>query len=343
MKAKKIISVLICSLAFIGTSCENGDIDFPDYDGGITVYFSHQYPVRTIEIGEDNDYSTELDNAHQCEIQSTMGGSYNGKNITVSYVVDNSLVDNLYFDDGTPVKAMPTSYYSLLNDQLVYGGNFRASVRVQLNDAFFNDPAALTNTYVIPLRMTEQVGADSILLGKPNVEGTTPAWTDASAWSVLPQNYVLYCIKYINEWHGTWLRRGIDEITESGTTTKNVRHGTSVEKDEVCSITTRNLKTAIFPITTNINNVAHTCNLLLTFDDNGNCTITTDTDGMTASGSGKFVKKGEKKAWGNKDRDALYLDYNIDFGGKKFATKDTLVTQDRGVVYEEFSPTYKAN
>jgi len=34
-------------------------------------------------------------------------------------------------------------------------------------------------------------------------------------------------------------------------------------------------------------------------------------------------------SWGNKDRDALYLDYTVDFGIRKYATKDTLVMQTR--------------
>ena len=38
---------------------------------------------------------------------------------------------------------------------------------------------------------------------------------------------------------------------------------------------------------------------------------------------------------------ALYLDYNIDFGAKQYNTKDTLVVQTRGVAYEEFSTVYK--
>ena len=54
-----------------------------------------------------------------------------------------------------------------------------------------------------------------------------------------------------------------------------------------------------------------------------------------------FVKNGEKKSWGNKDRNALYLDYTVDLaGGKKYVTKDTLVVRDRGVKMETFSPSY---
>lgn len=30
------------------TSCENQDNEFPDYEGGTSVYFATQYPVRTL-------------------------------------------------------------------------------------------------------------------------------------------------------------------------------------------------------------------------------------------------------------------------------------------------------
>ena len=35
------------------TSCENQDNEFHDYEGGTSVYFATQYPVRTLVMGED--------------------------------------------------------------------------------------------------------------------------------------------------------------------------------------------------------------------------------------------------------------------------------------------------
>ena len=61
--------------------------------------------------------------------------------------------------------------------------------------------------------------------------------------------------------------------------------------------------------------------LLLTFDGSGNCTITSDTEGVTATGSGKYVVDGDKKSWGNEDRDALYLDYTLNFGDVTCVTR----------------------
>ena len=91
--------------------------------------------------------------------------------------------------------------------------------------------------------------------------------------------------------------------------------------------------------TTEVN--AKTCQVKLTFDASGNCTVSSATEGITASGTGKYVKDGEKLAWGNKDRDGIYLDYTVDFGEKKYAVKDTLVSRSREIKIETYTPTYK--
>ena len=80
--------------------------------------------------------------------------------------------------------------------------------------------------------------------------------------------------------------------------------------------------------------------LVLTFNGD-QIEVSSATEGVTASGSGKFVKDGEKMAWGNKDRDGIYLEYNVDFGTKQYAIRDTLVSRSREVVMETFAPTFK--
>lgn len=350
MKLLKYLPVLsIAVTGMILTSCENNDISFPDYEGGSTVYFAYQSPVRTLVMGED-EYDTTLDNQHKCKIYATMGGVYeNKKNIKIDIAVDNSLCDNLYFEDGSPVKAMPSSYYTLADNNITLNKVLSQGVEVQFTDAYFADPQALANTYVIPVIMTDVSGADRINSGEVLIEGSTPSRTNPEGWNKKPMDYVLYCVKYINEWEGYYLRRGVDQITENGNTTTVTRRKQYVENDEVCQTTTRSLSSLIFPVSTQIrvlegeNETLKTlnCDLVLTFNDKGECTITSGTDGYTASGSGKFMKKAEKKAWGNKDRDALYLDYQVDYGVRKFATKDTLVARNRGIVVEEFSPSYK--
>ncbi len=341
---KQLNILLILSIGILFTmSCRNQDIEFPDYDY-TTVYFPYQFPVRTIVLGEDI-YDNTLDNEHKCEIYASMGGVYSNKQkIDIDITVDNPLCDNLYYDSDfeNPVIAMPSSYYTLASNKITLDGTLQGAVQVQLTDAFFADPNAIRNTYVIPLRMTNVVNADSILSGRP--KEAEPIKVYAPDWDIQPKDFVLYSIKYINPWHANYLRRGEDLITEPDTSYTNVRRKEFVERDEVVKISTASMNSVEFPVTiVNTSDENQTCTLLLTFDEAGNCSISSLTNGFTASGTGSFVKKGEKNSWGDKDRDAIYLDYTIDMGGKSYATKDTLVFRDRGVKMEVVAPFYKFN
>lgn len=300
----------------------NKDVTFPDYPYQ-TVYFAYQYPVRTITFGEDI-FSTELDNQRKCKIMAATGGVYYSKNdVNVSVAVDNSLLGNgLLFGAGKDeILAMPAKYYSLADNKIIIPkGSLAGGVEVQLTDAFFNDPRAIKNTYVIPLRINGISGADSILSGK---------------------DFILYAVKYVNEWHGNYLRRGKDVVSGSVQQTI-VRHREYVEKDEVNKLSTRSMKELEFPVVykdkdgNNIN-----CMLLLTFQDDGKCTVSSVTANVNATGNGQFVKRGEKNSWGNKDRDALYLRYQVTLSGMQVSTSDTLVLRDRSVTMETFTPVSK--
>ena len=266
MKLKKYVyGVALGAFSLTFAACYNADKEFPDYEGGTTAYFAYQYPVRTLILGNDI-YDNTLDNAHKCQIWSTMGGAYGGRDATVDVVVDESLCNNLYFTDeggnaAAPVLPMPTSYYQLLSNAIPYNGQPRGYVEVQFTDAFFNDPQAIANTYVIPLRMTKVTGIDSILVGKPR-EGLTPARTNSGDWEILPKDYVLYLVKYMNPWQGKYIRRGVDNVTEKGNTTTIVRKDFSLmntdlehytenpvnQNDEICGITTKNMTQANFPV-----------------------------------------------------------------------------------------------
>lgn len=307
-------------------ACKNEDIEFPNYTNN-TVYFSYQYPVRTITLGEDL-FDTSLDNAYKCQIMATMGGVYsNTKDVTIGISVNNALTQGLKFnppDYSGDVLPMPASYYRLADNKIVIPkGKIAGGVEVQLTDAYFADPLSTKATYVIPVTMTTVTNADSILRAK---------------------NFTLYAVKYINTWTGNYLRRGRDVVEgKNGRTELSktiVRRNQYVEKDEIKTLTTRSLSQTIFPVTLKgVNNVDVSCPLLLTFDGNGNCTVTAAATGYTASGSGKFVKRGEKNSWGSQDRDAIYLNYQIDATDLRASTTDTLVLRDRGVKMETFSPT----
>ncbi len=338
MKKIFIITLLTAFVTGLFTSCENGDWEFPDYEYS-AVYFAYQSPVRTIVLGEDV-FDTSLDNEYKCQIMATMGGVYsNEKNVEIGIRIDNALCDNLVFDNsGEAVTPMPSSYYTLSSDKIIIEkGSILGGVTVQLTEAFFNDLKSLGTNYVIPVVMTGVVNADSILSGIPLADN--PRRGVASDWDVQPKDYVLYAVRYINPYDANYLRRGKDVISGDQSGTK-VRHAQYVEQDEVIAkITTRSLSTIAWEHQTkDMNNITRNSVMLLTFNEQGDCTLTSETDGVAVTGTGKFVSKGDKNSWGNKDRDVLYLDYTVNYGDIQVVTKDTLVVRDRGVKAEWFTP-----
>ena len=320
----KMVAALLALMASF-TACENGDQAFDDYEGGTTAYFAYQSPVRTIVLGDD-EYDTTLDKAHKLKILATFGGSYNGRNATVNVAVDNSLCDNLTFADGTPVKAMPKEYYQLSTTAFNFNGGMQGGTEVQLTDDFFKDPDAVKNTYVIPLVMQNQTGFDRIATGTLK-EGKTGSRTNASIWETAPRDYVMYCVKYQNKYSGWWL-------TNHNTSTDNIEKASQVQ------ITTRTLNSSVYTVEFQEGSTIYKADLLLTFDANEKCTITSLTDGVKATGSGSWADNGIH-SWNNKDRDLMELNAEITFaGGVKKNLNEKLVWWRSGVSKEEFSYTY---
>ena len=330
---KNLLYIGMASLLVGGmaASCHSGTNEFDNFDYS-TVYFANQFAERTLELGEDEFVDNTLDNERKVSIKAAWGGGYNNpQNVTIGFEVDESLCDNLYFvDEGRPVLPMPRNYYTLASEQIdIPAGQIMGGVEVQLTNDFFADPLSTSNNYAIPLLMTDVVGADSILLGAASVEN--PVLTNVNHWSTQPKNYVIYAVKYVNEWHGEYLRRGVDIINGA---TQPGRHEQYIEDDEVVYVTTNSLTQSNLALTAQDaegNNISY--NVTLNFNEDGNCTLTSATDGVTVNGSGKFVKDGEKNSLGGKDRDAIYLDYTVNLTNlnRQYVTKDTLVLRTRGV------------
>ena len=375
MKLKKYIyGVVLGALALTTTSCYNADKDFPDYEGGTKAYFAYQNPIRTLVLGNDI-YDNSLDNAHKCRIWATMGGAYAGRNAVVSVEIDESLCNNLYFlDDGgyerAKVLPLPHNYYNydaVKNATINYNGDSRGYLEIEFTDDFFNDPktSSADTTYVIPVRMTGVTGIDALLSGTPNK--ANPIRQNANDWSILPKDYTLYCVRYMNRWQGKYIRRGTDEVTEAedGSVWTHIRKDTTLIKsdpgrypinlvnqnDEVVGMTTINMNKTLFPITVERSLTAKgkarqslPCNLILTFNGD-NCTISTNDANVEVSGTGKFIAKGteldqyKEFQWGNLNgqlvqRDILDLAYTIKFkkgmviGYDKEKEEDILLAED---------------
>jgi hypothetical protein len=345
MKKNKLLGILSAGLfLLLLSSCKNDDWSFPDY-GTTTVYFPYQYPVRTIELGDDILYDNSLDNEHKCKIMATMGGVYSNKEDRILHVaVDESLCDSLLFSAGDTVKAMPKSYYSLPSDMTITisSGSLSGGIEVTLNDAFFNDPKSIKNTYVIPLKITSVENADSILQGDAAV--SNPNRNVSTDWNTVPKNYVLYCIKYINPLTCSWLRRGVDVCTSpSSADTTITRHAAYVEKDEVCtrsSVTSQSMTETLFSLNTYLHQTSMPFEMLLTCDASDSINSVTVSNpanvNYTITGTGSYVKKGDKDSWGGEDRNALFLKYQVTFPSATYQITDTLAMRTRDVVFERF-------
>ncbi len=330
---KKYIFPVLAFAALSLTSCENDEKTFDDYQGGTSVYFPYQYPVRTVMLGTsiNDNLDNSLDNAHKIKIYAAQGGAYKTQSINLNIAVDNTLCNNLYYESGEAVQAMPDSYYKLTSTTISAWDNYMGGVEVELTDAFFADPKSTTTTYVIPVVIKSQTGADHIIEGsyEGKEEGAAaPARTNADAWSVAPMDYTLYCVRYVNPWEAYYLVEGTGDILGA----------------EIVQVTTKSLTECNYTVLLSdgkkINTMvdgATSVNLTLKFDGSNNCTVF---DGATQIGTGSYASKAKEVAPNVPKRDVLSLSYNVN----GVSVTENLVMQRRGDfagTVVEYAPVYK--
>lgn len=329
-------TILIFAIGIIVTACQNSEWEFDDFDY-TTCYFPWQYPVRTIILGE-TDYDNTNDLNHQFLISATIGGvRENRKDRVVSFELAEELLQNLSFDNGRIVKILPASHYSFLHDKIVIPkGSISGGVKIQLTDAFFEDDLSYSTNYVIPVRIT-QADTDSILVGKSEVD--TPDPRIASHWAFVPKNFTLFGIKYINKFHGNYLLRGKAIVTNITTNevTEAVYRNEYVEKDIVTGLSTRGLKDLLYSRPVPGASGLGSYLAKITVDSDGTCQISNYDDSQyVLSGDGRYAQKTE--SWGNKSRNAFYLNIDLFIGNYHCNIKDTLVFRDNSISFEEYTP-----
>lgn len=339
---KRIIAFAGGVLLSLGVlvSCQNDDWEFPDFDY-TTAYFPYQYPVRTLVLGDYN-FDNSNDNEHKFMIGATMGGVYeNNEDVTVDFVVDESLTNNLFnVNTGLEIKPMPSSYYSLAGNQIIIPkGQTYGMVEVQLTPAFFADTLAIGQHYVIPLKMVS-ASTDSILQGQPGISDPDPRV--AGHWVLAPKDFTLFGVKYVNEYHGKYLLRGGSEVRDATDTPIDtiVYRQDYVEKNPVVTVSTLSLNSVAYTNTVRLSSGSPgTFKMVITYDEDGNGIITNQEDApaFPVTGTSRFVKDAEE--WGNKTRDVIYLDYQITEGTNTHYVSDTLVFRDKAVKFEEFRPS----
>jgi hypothetical protein len=333
---KKLVLILLIATGMM--ACQNFDIDHPDFDY-TSGYFPYQFPVRTLVLG-DYIYDNSNDNDHKFVISVAMGGVYeNTQNREFGIEVDESLCNRVLFSaDGDTIHALPSSYYTLSDNSkiVIPSGKFNGGVEVQLTDAFFNDPLAIKNTYVVPVRITGSADVDTILVGQSDNPNADPRV--AGQWIVAPKDFTMFAVKYINEFHGTYFHYGASSVKDA--TNAVVENTTYSEKYVENNSTTRLETTGRNEVSLNMflrsEVMTGEVNMVLTFNGN-NCTITAD-EGSPYTISGTGVFKSKEYAWGNKERDGIELNFTVSNDEYTYEANDVLVIRDRGVVLETYSP-----
>jgi len=333
---KKIFLILTLAIGLV--SCENFNIDHPDFDY-TSGFFPYQFPVRTLVLG-DYIYDNANDNAHKFVVSVAMGGVYeNEKDREFEFEVDNTLCNNMLFTSGgDQIKALPSNYYTLSspNKIVIPKGKMNGGVEVQLTDAFFADPLAIKNTYVVPLKLKGSNDVDSILVGSSPNPSADPRIV--SQWNVAPKNFTMFAVKYINEYHGNYFHYGTSKVKDAAnaeveTTTYSTPY---VENNSVAKLVTSGRNQV--SLLTNFRSKIMTGNysMVLTFSGNS-CTITAPTgSAYTITGTGELKKQAYE--WGNKKRDGIVLKYTVSNATNKYEADEVLVARDRAVVMETYAP-----
>jgi hypothetical protein len=331
-------SIVFFMTALVAFACTNRDIEFDDFDYQ-SIYFPFQTPVRTLELGDETVGDNSIDLEHAFSIGVAMGGAYKNvkdRVVTVAYAPE--LAEDITDGSGNPISLLPPEYYDATFDRIVIpAGEFSGRMRVNLRDAFFQDPLSVTTHYVIPVRITDAAG-DTVLVGRPSpfVDSHDPRV--AEHWDVPPKDYTLFGIKYVNETHGMYLLRGQRTNTTTNETVSYSRR----------FLTENNMtKLSSLSLTENAMDVVGGTNtggiysLRLTFNKNNKTVAVSQKDesSVVANGSGVWFTKDDPQAEGYNDikRRTIYLDYTYQVAGTTFSVKDSLVFVDTDVKFEEFS------
>jgi len=360
----KIFPCLLLATLLLA-ACKNEPIEFEDFTTQ-SVYFPLQTPIRTIVLGEDRiDNSIDLEKAFNIGV--SIGGMYENKtDRIVDFILDPSIfpdvsqgIDTLYGKDMSNVNLklfiLPDTHYDMVPDAQVTvpKGSFNGLIRVNLTDAFFNDPDAYKLKYVLPLKITGIPDGFSLLSGivsSPSI--VSPRWYVTTDWATgyLPKDFTLFAVKFINPWHGTFFHRGVQ--IKDGILDKTF-HAIDISDNQTAKIETVGLKIATYNRMGEKLGVTYKSLLTFTDDVDGVGDITVSQAPGTAytiSGSGKYYKSstdfGKENGWtvdplsGQiKGSLTLTLDYTVQglAGATTHQFTDTLVLRSNDVKYEEFT------
>ncbi len=346
-KMKKLILASFMLITLL-PACENMDFSYDDYETQ-SVYFPYQYPVRVLSMGDDY-VDNSLDQAGIFNIGVNVGGIWqsNKEDRQVEFCVDNSLVPtNTLLRDGEYLEPLPTSYYSMepAGSVTIPEGSIVGKIQINLNDAFYEDPKSLTGQYVIPLYI-ESASVDIVVRGTVADNVNDPNRHIVADWesNKTPMDYTLFGIKYVNPYHGAFLRRG-EVVTKDASGTvldTNVIHQSSVDKDEVVYFFSSAKNEVVSSYVGD--NASYEMVIKVGTDNKITISSADSSQDLNITGQGEWVVDGD--SWGidldgnPTPRDVMHLDYSYELDGNNVFVKDTVVLRDRQITFIDERPDY---
>ena len=290
----------VCLLACSTVSCYDdyiADYDYPN------MGFALPKQVRTVMSKTNRIY---------------VGVSIGGKREVnmkdwAQFTLDESLLT------GLPYKMLPENYYTLADPTMftVRKSNMPvADVAITFTDAFYEDPASLSNTYALPFRLV----ATSI----PDAEGSKYGAIRRGAETAI------VVIKYVSSYSGTYYRMGeISEIDHDG----NVIGETEIHKNpDLIKNPTVKFSTAGYSTITfsGIGCGKTDGTVTLSIDKSkgldDNAAVTVSLSSGLESGSGEWIRKGDYTFYsGDSAAPQFNLEYIYTDGGRRYQVKETFV------------------
>ena len=315
---KKILIILTLFAGLIACE-ENKFVDF-DYTAG---YFPNQYPVRTFDLSDNTNGNKFLGPV-------VMGGVYkNTQDRVFDIETVPALCNRALFEvNNDTIRLMPSAYYTLGSNKLtIPAGKLEGSIEVQMNDAFFNDPMASRLRYVIPIRIKDATNLDSVLRGKSFLANPDPRV--ASQWTVVPKDFTMFAVKYINQYHGNYSHRGTSIVKDpTGMVVEsNVYRTPSLVNNEVWSLLTTGRNQVGLSSVINSKLLPGNLMMNLSFGNDQTCTITQSAgSAIPVSGTGKFIKDGGEL--GGVRRNSMVLSYKYSMQYTAPVLEEPIQTRD---------------
>jgi Domain of unknown function (DUF1735)/Family of unknown function (DUF5627) len=345
MKMKNIVMYL--SIIVLLASCESSsEVEFPDFTYQ-TIYFPVQNPVRTIVLGDEIRFDSSIDLEKAFSIGVNVGGLYeNTKDRKVSIKLAPELVPTdptklLITTTNDTLVLLPPSYYkaSSLTEMVIPKGSFVGKIRVDLTDAFFNDPKSVNVKYVLPLLINpDPTSKDSVLQGKPAV--ANPIRTKRSDWlgGLTPKDYTLFAVNYTNKNHGVYFLYGADQVyNAAGVLVSTKPYRKPVVTDNITTpLTTLSLSECLLGVLGGTNTGA-SYKMKLKYNDDKTITLGSVKGAFPVTGSGIYKDPAEGVVWSQQGHKTVILNYSFkDASNQEHRCKDTLVYRSSGIVYKEF-------